>query len=247
MACAWPGVRSGSKISTLASSCMARMRISSSLPRPTRYFGSASGRRCSSTPITPTPAVRHSSLQLVDAASGVLTIEGACARSSRGLCARRRRRRAARDRARRSRAPRGRRARTLLPGPPTRAAASSVLRWNGSVGRRRHGSVRWPGTGGSRCAACRSAGRPSGWTPMAATRSRRSSARSTRSSRVSGSLRRWVCTRRRPRKRPRPARMRPISGSVSFEASPTKTCSMSPRRPTRSPTWRSISRDSAHR
>ena len=58
---AWPGVRSGSKITTSAPSCIARSRISSSLPRPTRNFGSASGRRWTSTSSTLTPAVRHSS------------------------------------------------------------------------------------------------------------------------------------------------------------------------------------------
>ena len=40
---------------------MARTRMSSSLPRPTRYLGSGSGRRCSTTPATTMPAVRHSS------------------------------------------------------------------------------------------------------------------------------------------------------------------------------------------
>ncbi len=208
MACACPGVRSGSKISTLASSCMARISTSSSLPRPIRYLGSASGRRCSTTPITRTPAVRHSSLQLLRRAP-----PGPCPRPAR------RPSRGARPPppARHGRAPSVATAAGATRSNSSSSAATSARR-PARCGETARSAARATasglplGGGGSRWATCRSAGRPSGCTPIAATRSSRSSARSTRSSRVSGSLRRWVCTSRSPRKRPRPARMRPISG-----------------------------------
>jgi hypothetical protein len=80
---------------------------------------------------------------------------------------------------------------------------------------------------------------------MAAIRSRRSRARSVRSSRVRGSPRRWVWIRRRPRNRPVAARPRPRSGTTSFEASPTKTWVSVPRRSISTPTWRCSSADSS--
>ncbi len=217
---------------------MARISTSSSLPRPTRYFGSASGRRCSTTPMTRTPAVRHSSFSSsTRPAIGISTAAPRlCLTSTITSSARSRPSVATADGATRS---------NSSSSASIIAAASSVVRWNGSLGSTRQGGP--PSIGGNRWATWRSAVRPSGVTPTAATRSRRRSARSTRSSRVSGSLRRCVCTRRRPRKRPRPARMRPISGRLMREASPTKTCSMSPRRLASTPTCRSISRDTVQR
>ena len=174
-------------------------------PPACRGRSGTSGRpRAGAAPSRPsrrTPAVRHSSRSSVDAA-----------RAGRRAARLRRRRAPARRTSTTTSSARSRLSVAIAAGATRSnssssasisAAASSVLRWNGSVGSDAPGRLR-PRRGGSRCATCRSAGRPSGCTPIAATRSRRSSARSTRSSRVSGSLRRWVCTRRRPRKRPRP-------------------------------------------
>ena len=200
IACACTGVRSGSKISTSASSCIARIRTSSSLPRPTRYLGSASGRRCSMTPITRTPAVRHSSLQLGDPALASWSAAARRAGDARrppdvddhqqraiALVGRDRRGRDALELLLQRRDQRGRRP----------ACCGRTARWAAGATAAR---PRPAAAGGRRAGR---PGRPSGHTPIAATRSSRSSARSTRSSRVSGSLRRCVCTRRRPRKRPR--------------------------------------------
>ena len=106
-------------------------------------------------------------------------------------------------------------------------------------------ALRSPGlwsTAGTRAAVWASAGRPSPSTPTVTIASRRSSSRSVRSSRVSPSFLRWVCRQRSPRSRPRPARRRPQSGSAIEWASPTITCWTSPRRSSRTPTWRRISR-----
>ncbi len=141
---------------------------------------------------------------------------------------------AARDRACRSRRPRARRARTPPPAPRSARRDPACCAKNGSVGSSAPRLLALDSAAAGERRADRP-GRPSGHTPIAATRSSRSSARSTRSSRVSGSLRRCVCTSRRPRKRPRPARMRPISGRLMREASPTNTCSISPAPPDQDP------------
>ena len=197
MAWAWPGVSSGSKISTSASNCMARTSTSSSLPRPTRYLGSGSGRRCSidvadddaggpaqlaqlghpalhrHADVRPGPAARLApgltTTSSARSAPAVATVVGTTRSNSSSSAS-------------------------------SSSATSSSARWKGTAGKHRPGDALV--VVGARWATCRSAGRPSRVTPTAATRSSRSSARSTRSSRVSASLRRWVCTRRRPRKRP---------------------------------------------
>ena len=100
----------------------------------------------------------------------------------------------------------------------------------------------WPGESAATWAG---PGRPSSRTSMVAIASRRSFARSVRSSRVSGSPPSVVWRQRTPRRRPRPARMRPQSGITIEPASPTITWVTAPRRSTSTPTCRPISRESS--
>ena len=94
---------------------------------------------------------------------------------------------------------------------------------------------------GRSAAAWARPGSPSAVVETATIASSRSSARSVRSSRVSGSSPRWVWMQRRPRNRPRPARTRPQSGSSIERASPTITWVTAPPRSTSTPTWRRVS------
>ena len=139
----------------------ARIRTSSSLPRPIRYFGSASGRRCSRTPITRTPAVRHSSSQLVDARPPELARGRRARPARRAAAAGRRPRPAARGRACRSTIDRGRDALELLleRGDQRRRSRACCGRTARSAAGARAARR---SIGGSRWATCRSAGRPVG-------------------------------------------------------------------------------------
>ena len=113
-------------------SCIARISTSSSLPRPIRYFGSASGRRCSITSITRTPAVRHSSRSSATRPAEPVRV----ARRARRP---RRRRTSTTTSSARSRSSvamrRGRDAlELLLERLDQRGRRPASLRWNGSVG-----------------------------------------------------------------------------------------------------------------
>ena len=83
---------------------------------------------------------------------------------------------------------------------------------------------RSPACSGSKCAARTRPGNPdSASTSIAAMRSRRRSARSVKSSCVSGSPRKCVCTQRSPRNLPEATRTRLKSGSSMRRLSPTIT------------------------
>ena len=203
-----------------------------------RYFGSASGRRCSSTSITRTPAVRHSSLQLVDPPGRVgahgarhpLRPRGAAnvddhQQRAIAFVGRDHRRRDALE--------------LLLERLDQRVRVQRRCVKNGSVGRMRQAAGPRPAAAGGRRAdrpgARRARRRSPPPDPGAAAPGRRD--RRASAARCEGAC----APGAGPRKRPRPARIRPISGRLIRDASPTKTCSISPRRPTRIPTWRSIS------
>ena len=195
-ACA--GERSWSKITRSASCWKARTTRSSRRPEPTTVRGSICGRTCTSTSAISTPAERASSRSSATASS-------VSWRGRPALTATRIARSPRADRARaRACAPALPRARRSSPRSRGRAAPADAAACARPRCRRAS-----PDAGGRR--ALRSAGR-SRPMPSVTIASRRSLARSVRSSWVSGSSPRKVWTQRRPRRRPWPARRRPHSG-----------------------------------
>ncbi len=201
------GERSRSKMIMSTPSCVACTSSSLSLPLPTSVRGSSCERRWISLSSTTTLDERASSASSssdssASATAPVVTLTRIA-------------------RSRRSEAERTSRVRANSASSSSiisRKSSSIWLGWRGSMST--HGSEVFPG---ARCAAWTTAGSPSASSVTAATRSRRSSARSVRSSCVSFSPRRCVCRRRTPRRRDAPARARLISGISIDEASPTIT------------------------
>ena len=111
-------------------------------------------------------------------------------------------------------------------------ARKSTSNRDGATGSRNSNCFAWPfvlnsaALDGSKCAERTTPGNPvASSTSIAAIKSNRSNARSVKSSRVSSSPRRCVCTQRSPRKRSPATRTRLKSGISIRRASPTITYS----------------------
>ena len=224
------GDSSRSKISTSAPRCMERITSSWSLPLPMQNRPSSLSRFCRTTSTTARPAVsarRSSSARLRRALRGCLSVMPT--RIALSLSAT-----SCRPGLRANWASRSRMKTPQSSLQPCTAGTSSTRQTS-------------PASGGSRWAYWIGPGRPSSCTNTVMTASRRSSARSVRSSSDRPSGRSELCTRRTPRKRAAPARERPRSGRKTRWASPTMTLSITPCRSMRRPMRRPVSRDSSVR